>query len=98
MEDTILTSDRGIYLRPDAIDRLTAPIRVHNLNRRQQATILGVQYGTFWRVTNRGERASDRTIADLLAAARSIAEHWGTPRLGFDDLFEVRGGGQQLAA
>ncbi len=82
---------RAIYLRSGAIERLTAPLRAHNLhlNQQQQADLLGLPHVTYWRLINRRRKAGDLTIADVLAAAERIAKKWDAPPLRFDDLFEV---------
>lgn len=90
MEHLSGASNPAIYLRPGAIERLTAPVGVVNLTRQQQAALLGVANTTFWRITNRAGNVSEKAIAEILVAAEQIAGRWHTERLGFDDLFEVR--------
>ena len=86
------TAQRGIYLRKDALHRIAAPLGLRDvkLNKRQQAALLGMSYANFWRVVAAGRRVTDLNIADILHAADQIAAERGGPKLGFDDLFEIR--------
>lgn len=81
----------GIYLREDAANRLTEPVGVPNLTRKQQAEILGVPYTTLWRLTQRHDKAGERAIFNMLIAAAKTARRWDVAQLRFDDLFEIRG-------
>ncbi len=90
MQPAALSGRQVVYLRPDAIDRLTADIGVPDLNRKQQAAILGLTYTMLWRMTNAGQRATGLAIAEILTAAQRVATQWHTDTLGFDDLFEIR--------
>jgi hypothetical protein len=92
MNNASPTTQRGIYLRADAIDRVLAPtqLRSLNLSKLQQATLLGMAYANFWRLVNNRGRATDRNVTDILLAADHIATKWDGERLGFDDLFEIR--------
>ncbi len=90
MTPAALAGRQVVYLRPDAIQRLTAHVDVPGLNRKQQAAILGLPYTMLWRMTNAGQRATDLAIAEILTAAQRVSARWHTDPLGFDDLFEIR--------
>jgi len=74
----------------DAVDRLTAATGVLHLNRKQQAALLGVHYGAFWRLSNGTSSALSRTVADIMAGAARIAERYGCEKPTFEELFEIR--------
>ncbi len=81
---------RTVYLRPDAIDRLLAPIGIPDLTRKQQAEFLAIPYNILWRATNAGGRVTDYGIAEILDAAKRAAGRLGSDPMRFEDLFEIR--------
>ncbi len=85
-----VTPARSVCLRPDAINRILAPLGLPRLNRAQQAAILGIANTTYWRLVNGHRCASGQTIAELLDAANRLAARWNAGPVGFDDLFEIR--------
>lgn len=81
---------RGIYLRVDTIDRLTAVVGVKKLTRRQQSELLRVPYQSFWNATNGGRRVGVRIITDLVAGAEEFAKRHRCKPPTLDELFEIR--------
>ncbi|MGI5247577.1 hypothetical protein [Dactylosporangium sp. CA-139066] len=81
---------RGIYLRPEAIDRLTAAVGVKKLNRRQQSELLHVPYQSFWNATSGGRRVGVRTITELMAGIELFAKRYRCKPLSLDEVLEIR--------
>lgn len=81
---------RGIYLRLDTIDRLTAVVGVKKLTRRQQSELLGVPYQSFWNATNGGRRVGVRIITELVSGVEEFARRYRMKVPTLDELFEIR--------
>lgn len=81
---------RGIYLRTDTIDRLTAVVGVQNLNRRQQSALLNVPYQSFWNATSGGRRVGVRMITELVAGVEQFSKRYRCKAPSLDELFEIR--------
>jgi hypothetical protein len=81
---------RGIYLRLDTIDRLTAVVGVKKLTRRQQSELLHVPYQSFWNATNGGRRVGVRIITELVAGVEEFAKRHRCKAPSLDELFEIR--------
>src|SRR5688572_19965132 len=90
MNTDSLPQVRGIYLRADALNRVTG-LNAGDLSHQQLADLLGMPNTTIWRLTT-GRKVSDRAIVAFLDAAARLTHQRQVPAPGFDDLFEIRAG------
>lgn len=81
---------RALYLRPDAVDRLTAAAGVPQLNKKQQAGLLGVSYHSYWRLVGGGRIAGTKAVADVLVGVEAFCARHRCKKPSFDELFEIR--------
>lgn len=89
---------QALYLRTAAIDSLMQAVEVPDLNRKQQAALLGMRYKPFWRLTNVGVKANSLAIAALLNGVDAFCARYGRPKPEFEDLFEIREVEERLEA
>lgn len=89
---------RALYLRTAAVDQLMSVVPVPDLNRKQQAALLGVTYNSLWRLANAGRKADSRAVADLLTGVDAFCRRYRCRKPDFEDLFEIREESKSAAA